>query len=322
MKYIVAFDGGGSKTHIALLDLSGNLLFQKIGEGCNQQSLGGNHFKRVIKGLFQDALGATNLTNSDIELIYLGLSGADLESDFEILNNACKEIFKETNFIVVNDAWIIMRSGLNTPYGAVAIAGTGTNSGAINKNGKKAILRAIGYTLGTYGGGLDIAREALHYAFRSEELTHDKTILETEIPKLFEKKNMAEIVGLFYPRNIVDRIKFGELTALVNKCAIQGDKVSQDILIKMGNYVGLQTAGVIKQVKIQDEVVPVVVGGRVFTSESPLFLNEFTRSLKQICPAAYIVKPIYSPVIGAYLSALDELKIIQNKEINKNLLRK
>ncbi|MCD6482226.1 MAG: ATPase [Candidatus Izimaplasma sp.] len=319
MKYIIAVDGGGSKTHVTLYDFFGNCYFDKIGKGCNYHSLGGSNFQKIIKNLFYEAKESLNLDDNDIELIYLGLSGADLKSDFELLNESCKRIFNKIKFTIVNDAWIIMRSGLETPYGAVAIAGTGTNSAAINKQGERAILRSLGYTLGIYGGGLDIAREALHYAFRSDELTYDKTILESEIPKLFNKKNMDEIVSLFYPKNIVDRVKFGEITALVNKCAILGDKVSQDILIKTGNYIGLQTAGVIKQLKMENEKFPVVIGGRVFDSDSPLLLSEFTRSLKEICSAAYIVRPKYTPVIGAYLSALDELNIQINDKIIKNL---
>ncbi len=65
--------------------------------------------------------------------------------------------------------------------------------------------------------------------------------------------------------------------------------------------------------------MPVVIGGRVFDSESPLLLNEFTKNLKSVCTKAYIVKPKYKPVIGAYLSALDELNIEINEEIIKNL---
>lgn len=319
MKYIIAFDGGGSKTHVMLFDLFGKCYYEEIGEGSNQSTNGGKHFKKVISELFTNAKKAKKLTNDDIVLIYLGLSGADLEADFILLNKACKEIFDNVKFTVVNDAWIIMRSGIETPYGAVAISGTGTNSAAINKNGERAILRALSFTLGTYGGGLDIAREAMHYAFRSEELTYDKTILEQEIPKLFNKQKLVEIVPLFYPKNIVNRLKFGEITALVNNCALLGDKVSQDILIKMGNYIGLQTAGVIKQVKMENETFPIVVGGRVFTSKSPLLLDEFSKTVKGICPNSYLVRPRYSPVIGAYLSALDQLNIKIDKELLDNL---
>ena len=319
MKYIVAVDGGGSKTHLVLLSLTGKIFFEKIGEGCSHSSLGSNHLKTVIGNLYQEALQSNNIIDSDIEFIYLGLSGADLESDFEILNNACKEMFEDVPFKVVNDAWIIMRSGLKTPYGAVAISGTGTNSAAINKDGKKAILRSLGFTLGIYGGGLDIAREALHYAFRSEELTYDKTLLEIEIPKLFKKKNMEEIVSLFYPKNTVDRVKFGKLTGLVNSCAVKGDKVSKEILSRMGKFIGLQTVGVIRQVQMDNESFPVVIGGRVFDGESPVLLKEFTNNIISKCPNAYIVKPKYKPVFGAFLSALDVLKIEIRESHYQNL---
>ena len=319
MKYIIAIDGGGTKTHLMLFDLFGKSYYQEIAEGSNHSAKGQAHFKKVIKSLFENAKTAIKISNDDLALVYLGLSGADLEEDFKILNDACKTIFEEVPFKIVNDAWIIMRSGVSTPYGAVAIAGTGTNSAAINQKGERAILRALSFTLGTYGGGLDIAREAMHYAFRSEELTYQKTILEEEIPKLFNKTTLSEIIPLFYPKKVVSRIKFGEITALVNECALKGDQVSQAILTKMGNYIGMQTAGVIKQVKMEKAKFPVVIGGRVFNSKSSLLLNEFTRTLKQSCPNSYIVKPQYSPVVGAYLSALDELKITINEQILKAL---
>jgi N-acetylglucosamine kinase-like BadF-type ATPase len=319
MRYIVAYDGGGSKTHIMVLNLQGEILFDKVGEGSNHQSLGGEKFKQVIGGLFLDAKKFLIIENSDIELIYLGLSGADLESDFDKLNKACATIFKDVPFKVVNDAWIIMRSGLNKPYGAVAISGTGTNSAAINHQGERAILRSLGFTLGIYGGGLDIAREAMHYAFRADELTYKDTVLKDEVLKLFNVKSMDDIVDMFYPINNVDRIKFGELTKIVNDCAILGDEVSQDILTRVGKTLGYQTAGVIRQVGIEKEKVPVVVGGRVFSGKSSLLLDEFTISLNKICPQAYIVKPKYKPVIGAYLAALDELNIKQTEVHDKNL---
>lgn len=319
MKFIVAIDGGGSKTHLALLNMTGEIFFETIGEGSNHQPHGGKKFKEVILGLYNKAKDSIKISDKDIKFIYLGLSGADLESDFRELNVACKEMFNDVPFKVVNDAWLIMRSGLDKPYGAVAISGTGTNSAAVNKDGKQAILRSIGYTLGIYGGGLDIAREALHYAFRADEQTNEETMLKIEIPKLFKLKTMEEVVDLLYPNNVIDKVKFGELTGIVNKCAMKGDKVSQQILIRMGRFIGLQTGGVIKQVNMEKERIPVVVGGRVFRSESPLLLDEFTTNLHTICPKAYIVFPKYEPVIGAYLAALDELNIPQDEEHIKNL---
>lgn len=319
MKHIIAFDGGGTKTHIALFDDQGHLLYQNTGLGCNHSSSDGHQFIEVIEKLFLDALKAKGLNQTDIDFIFLGLSGADIESDFIKLNQAGSKIFGDIPFKIVNDAWIIMRSGLKSPFGAVAISGTGTNSAAIGLNGKKAILRSLGFTLGIYGGGLDIAREALHFAFRSEELTYKKTLLETEIPPLLGCSNMNDVVDLFYPVTKISKQDFGKITALVFECAVKGDQVSQEILIKIGKYVGEQTAGVIKQVQIEHLEVPVVIGGRVFDGISPLLIDSFRKNLQLTCPKAYIIKPKYKPVVGAYLSALDELKIIQDEQIEKNL---
>lgn len=321
MKYIIGYDGGGTKTRINVVDKLGNILFDKIGAGCNIYSLGGDNFNDVIGTLFMDAKNELNITNDDIDFVYLGLSGADLESDFIVLNKACKSVFKEIQFKVVNDAWIIMRSGLNMPYGAVAICGTGTNSAAINQNGHRAILRALSFTLGTYGGGLDIAREAMHYAFRADELTYQDTLLTTEIPKLFSKNSMSECIDLFYPERKISRKDFGQVTPIVYECANKGDQVSIAILENVGKHIGLQTSGVIRQVGMETENVPVVIGGGVFAKESSFLVNAFINSLKSICPNITVVRPVFTPVIGAYLSALDELHIKQTFEIEQNLLK-
>jgi N-acetylglucosamine kinase-like BadF-type ATPase len=212
-----------------------------------------------------------------------------------------------------------MRSGLNSPYGAVAISGTGTNSAAMNKSGKKAILRSLGYTLGIYGGGLDIAREGLHYAFRADELTYMDTMLRKEIPKLLGKKDMNDVVDLFYPQTKITKQQFGEITALVHQCADQKDQVSINILTKIGICIAEQTAGVMKQVQIDQEKVPVVIGGRVLSSTSPYLVGAFTQTIQSICPKCYIVKPKYKPVVGAYLFALDIMNIKQNAVIDQNL---
>ncbi len=321
MKYIFAYDGGGTKTRLNVIDLFGNIHFDKITSGSNVSSSGNIEFKRVINVLFQEAKENLNISNSDIIYISLGLSGADLEADYKNLYDLCQNIFKGVKFFIKNDAWIILRSGLASQYGAVCICGTGTNSAAINNNGKEAILRSLSYILGTYGGGLDIARDALHYAFRASELTFKDTILRIEIPELFKVKNMEEVVPLFYPKRIVDKVSFGKITELVINSAKEDDEVSIMILENIAKNIAQQTAGVIKQLKMENEKVPVVIGGRVFQSDCSCFINTFEETLKEEVEMAYIIKPKFTPVVGAYLFALDKLGIKQSIDIENNLLK-
>ncbi len=320
MKYIFAYDGGGTKTRINVVDCEGNIVFDQETTGCNIMSVGDHEFIRVIGLLFDNAMEYLPISRKDILEIYLGLSGADLEEDVKRLHNACLQVFDDLPYTVVNDAWIIMRSGLKSPYGAVCIAGTGTNSAAMNKDGKKAILRALSFILGTYGGGLEIATEALHYAFRADELTYDETLLRTEIPKLLGLKDISEVIPLFYPKRVIDKKVWGSITPLVSDCAVKGDMVSIDILKKVAKHMALQTIGVMKQVAITNENVPVVVGGRVFTLEAKIFMQTFKEELLKQVPYATIVQPKFTPVVGAYLFALDKHNIKQTKQIEQNLM--
>ncbi len=319
MTHIIAFDGGGTKTHMGIFNDVGELLYEIIGPGSNHQGKNGDAYIGVIQTLYEDGLKALSLKPSDIDLVFLGLSGADIESDFVKLYGALRPIFAPVKIKIANDAWIMMRSGLSTPFGAVAISGTGTNAAARNKEGKEAILRSLGYVLGTYGGGLDIAREGLHYAFRADELTYQDTRLKQDIMRLLNAPNMDAVVAMFYPKQTIDKQTFGAITGVVFDAAKQNDDVAIEILKKVGRTIAQQTLGVMKQVDITHLEVPVVIGGRVFYDETTPLMQAFKQTLQHDAPQAYVVRPKYKPYVGAYLSALDELGISQSKLIEKNL---
>ena len=61
------------------------------------------------------------------------------------------------------------------------------------------ILRALNYHLGGGGGGGDIAYDALHYAFRSNEKTYKHTALARELPILFGYENADDLLNNLYP---------------------------------------------------------------------------------------------------------------------------
>ncbi|HZK34036.1 MAG TPA: BadF/BadG/BcrA/BcrD ATPase family protein [Bacillota bacterium] len=318
--YIIGFDGGGSKTRCVVGDYKGNILADILGGPSNHQSCGPQETKRVINSLLDEALDASSLSQSDLSYAFLGLAGADLPDDFKMLYSLLEPVFKEIPIKIVNDAWIIMRSGTKSPWGAVCICGTGSNSGAAHPDGNQAILRSLGYDLGNYGGGGDMASEALHYAFRADEKTGPGTMLEEQLPAIFGLADMDKLVGMFYPKRVPDIYpKIKEIPPLVFELASKGDRVCQDILISMGDILGDMTAGVIKRVNIQDMEVPVVLGGSVFSGENPLFIDAFKMTIHRTAPRAHIILPDLAPVAGAYLYGLDTLKIATNKQVYDNL---
>ncbi len=321
MKRIIAYDGGGTKTQAAAYDGLGNRLFEKTTTGSNYLSVKTDGFKAVIGSLFHDILKTLDWRVSDVDFIVLGLSGADNEKEHALLESLCSDVFGDIPFRVVNDAWIVLRSGLKNGFGATAISGTGTNSAALAPNGERAILRSYGYTSGTYGGGLDIAREALHHAFRADERSGPMSALLERIPRTLGLSDINAVAQRLHPDSGLTREDYGNITALVMDVACEGDAVALGILERIGRSIGEQTAGVILRVGIEDAAVPVVIGGKVFTGKCPVLIEHMMEAIHQVCPSAYLVRPPYPPVTGAYLMALDALGIEQTDLIEDNLVK-
>ncbi len=309
MSYVAAIDGGATKTRCLIGDLNGNILGDYTLGASNHQTAGPEQAREILENVYLKALEQAQLTNNEIKFAYLGLSGADLPSDFNLLNKFCIDIFKEIPFKVVNDAWIAMRSGLKGTWGAISICGTGSNSAACSPDGRANILSALSYELGNYGGGGHIAEKALHYAFRAHEGTGGETALVKELPALLGTDDMDDLLTKFYPKRLIDEEDIKKISPLVFALANKRDRVCQKILMDMGHVLGEMTAGVIKKVGMENLKVPVVLGGSVYRGDNPLLIDELTTTVHREVPDAYFIVPVLPPAAGAYLSALDSVGV-------------
>ena len=86
MKYVLGFDGGATKTCCVLGDTEGNILEILEAGPSNYQNIGIDVTTNTLETLYRTALDNHKLKAADISFAFLGLAGADLPSDFEVLN--------------------------------------------------------------------------------------------------------------------------------------------------------------------------------------------------------------------------------------------
>lgn len=303
MRYVIGIDGGGTKTRGILMSVDGQINIDLSFGPSNYQIIGITAATKVLSDLFS---ALTQIINTDqIDFVYFGLSGADLPSDFQILNEMAKGICNNTAFIVENDTWCVFRSALHQSWGAVSLYGTGSNAGAVGLDGQKYILRALGYAAGGYGGGDEMSMTALHYAFRSEEGTYLKSSLEKRIPEILGVTDMSEVVALVYPEFTISNTLYKQLPPLIFEEAGNGDCVAIEILENFGRIQGEMVKGMIIKAQLETEAVPVVIGGSVFKGNSPHFIDAMMSVIRISAPQAYYVQPKLPPVAGALLSAIE-----------------
>lgn len=305
MDYVLGIDGGGTKTRGILMDLDGKLIGDMVVGPSNYHTYGIELASEAISAIFEEV--KTCISLESLKFVYLGLSGADVPEDFNILNAALAPIFGSVPFKVENDTWCVLQSAQSQSWGAVSIYGTGANAGAVSESGEKHILRALNYTAGGYGGGYEMAMSALHFAFRSEEETYKKTALEDEIPKLLSVKDMASVVPLVFPEHGIPYEKILKITPLLFQLALKKDAVCLEILHHFGKVQGEMVSGLIKRAKLQDKNVPVVLGGSVYKGVSSAFIDAMMQEIQKTAPKAYAVIPDLPPVAGAVLSAFNAI---------------
>ena len=307
-RYYAGVDGGATKTLALCGDGDGNIMGYGLAGPSNYQVVGAAAAMHAAAEALDAALQQAGLDRGDLAFTVFALSGADLPVDFELLQDQLTGNFPEIDFQLVNDCWAAFRAGTDSPFGAVSICGTGTNAAARNRDGLQSALRSLGYECGNWGGAADLAREALHHAFRSEEGTGPQSRLEEKVLAAFDGE-FSDYSDLAAALRDDLSLKFRSiylLPALVFKLASEGDAVAQEILIRMGTAAGGDCAAVIKAVRMEQEPCDVVLAGGMFAAarqHNPLLIDSFTLALHRAVPRARLRLPAFEPAAGAYLLA-------------------
>lgn len=311
--YVLGIDAGGTKTHCVIADENENILAEGLAGASQHQLFGIRQTEKNLQLAVSAALKEAGLTLQDLSYAVLGMSGADGEDDLALLNPAAEKVLPGVPFRVVHDAWIGMYSALKEPFGVVSICGTGAGHAGRNRQGDELTLRNLDYRLGNYGGGGDLVEKALHYAFRSDEGTYEKSALEAAVPPIFGVSTMEDVCRLLKQNPLSDKERY-QLPITVFQLANSGDSVCRMLIQDLGHEEGLYAAAVIRRLHMENEQVPVVLIGSLFHSDDPLLLDPFMDAVHTAAPAAYPVLPTRKPVTGAVRMALFILQDIKERK--------
>ena len=311
--YVLGIDAGGTKTHCVIADENENILAEGLAGASQHQLFGIRQTEKNLQLAVSAALKEADLTLQDLSYAVLGMSGADGEDDLALLNPAAEKVLPGVPFRVVHDAWIGMYSALKEPFGVVSICGTGAGHAGRNRQGDELTLRNLDYRLGNYGGGGDLVEKALHYAFRSDEGTYERSALEEAVPPVFGVSTMEEVCRLLKQNPLSDKERY-QLPITVFQLANSGDSVCRMLIHDLGHEEGLYAAAVIRRLHMENEQVPVVLIGSLFHTDDPMLLDPFMDAVRTAAPAAYPVLPTRKPVTGAVRMALFILQDVKERK--------
>lgn len=307
MSYVLAIDGGGTKTTGVLADETGEIIAQATVGASNPNIVKPSDLLKTFSELKDKLKQENEEAFKRTDRLFAGISGTGHPSAKQTVYEVIEDVMPSTVSITIdNDAIIALYSGTLGKPGIVQISGTGSITYGVNGEGKRDRVGGWGHFVGEKGSGYGLGSDALQAAFSAHDKIGPGTILEDVLQDFFKKSSLPDIIPLIYQaENPKETI--ASLGRLVMEAADQGDAVARDIIHQNGLYIGQCVSALINKifsdVKENDEAIPVVLAGGLF-NRVDLFQDVIEEELKKQLKPARIVIPDRSPVGGAVIAAL------------------
>jgi N-acetylglucosamine kinase-like BadF-type ATPase len=297
---ILAVDGGNSKTDLALLRETGELVSVVRGPLSSPHHLGLDGSLGVLEGLLAEA-GVVG----PAEVAELLLAGVDFPAEEETYRAAVDARGWAARVTVRNDTFAVLRAGTERGWGVAVVCGAGINCVGVAPDGRHARFPALGPTSGDWGGGFDVGLAALSAAARSEDGRGPLTTLEREVPAHFGLATPLELTEAIHTRAIPIR-RVSELAPVVFSEAAD-DPVARGLVDRLAAEVVAFARTALTRLELTGEPVEVLLGGGLLQTGDAALLRAIEDGVHEVAPAALVRAASSPPIVGAALLGLDEV---------------
>jgi len=180
MRYVLGFDGGGTKTECVLMDSAGKIIARCFSGPSNPYRAGVESATREIEKAADLCLQEARAARNDVAAIGAGLAGTGNPELKEGMRASIAAAFPGAAVSIFTDLETALAAAGEGPV-IVLVAGTG--SAAIGRNAQGEIWRTggLGFRLGDYGSAFDIGSRAVARAMKEREQRGTDSPLGTKI---------------------------------------------------------------------------------------------------------------------------------------------
>lgn len=301
-RFYLGVDGGGTKTHIALINAAQTVVCEGVAGPSNPLRVGVETAVANILKAINEAVDIGGVSRGDIAAATLGLAGVRRADLKQRIKASFVEQLRIRKTEVVTDAEIALYATTLGKPGLVVIAGTGSVCLGKNAAGEIAISGGWGPLAGDEGGGVGIAREALQAVAKASDGRGIATVLSKRASEYFRASGPENlIVAIYSPQ--VDNSRIAGFAKFVVETAQAGDTVAMDILSQAGFELGIAAVAVIEKLGLSKKKIPIGCVGSVFNA-GELLTKPMRNVIQTVAPNAFLTEPLMPPAHAAALMAL------------------
>lgn len=275
MRYVLGFDGGGTKTECVLMDETGAILARSRSGASNAVNLGANAAAAALAEAGKEALRSAAKSPCDVAYILAGISGAGEPAARADIQANLKPVFPKATIVVISDLILSLAATGEIPS-IVVIAGTG--SAVLGRTSPRELARAGGFgpIIGDAGSANDIGRKTVARCFQ-KFLNKERFLLTDEICRTFDC-TWPQFVDLAREQPTVI---FPKVFPIVAKAAESRDLSARALLSMAAANLVEQVREVVDHLQLQDSGFFLAKTGGVFDG-SPFLSEQFDLLLGQM----------------------------------------
>ncbi|HET6867262.1 MAG TPA: BadF/BadG/BcrA/BcrD ATPase family protein [Solirubrobacteraceae bacterium] len=308
MTLVLAVDGGGVKTDLALVDASGAALAVVRGARSQAHYLGVEGVVDVLEGLLEEAgarAGLGRLERPFAATAQILMAGADLPEEVAAIRGGIERCHWSDRLVIDSDMPALLRSGTERGWGIAVVCGNGINCLGRSEDGRDARFLSFGPVSGDWGGGRDIGLAALAAAVRAADGRGPATVLERHVPTHFGLSDPLEVARAAHLEEMPEA-RLGELAPVV-LAVCEKDAVAAGIVQRLADEVVAFVRAAVRRLELADADPDVVLGGGVLRAVSPAVVQTIARGVEEVVPGARVVVARSEPIVGAALLGLDAI---------------
>jgi N-acetylglucosamine kinase-like BadF-type ATPase len=306
---VVAVDVGNSKTDLAIVARTGEVLAAGRGPTVSHQQVGSAGAAEGLRRLVEEAMAAHGLDQARrpvAELVACSAAGADFPSDVRLIARGIRNLGLAPAETVTNDCHGGLRAGTSRSWGVCVICGSGMNCLGRAPDGREARFMALGELSGDWGGGGALGQAGLAAAVRAEDGRGPATLLEGTVSGHFGVATPGALTIAMY-RGRVPWRRHLEIAPLVFEAAMAGDAVAREIVDRQADEIVAWASSAIRRARLARLDPDIVLAGGVFRTDDSTFYSRIERGVRAVAPRARLIRLGVPPVVGAALLGLDRL---------------
>jgi N-acetylglucosamine kinase-like BadF-type ATPase len=315
-KYVLAVDGGGTKTICNIVNKEGKILGYGTSGSSSHYAVGLKKARINLKEAIRRAIGEAGLGNKQCDVGCFGMASLDTQKDYDLIFDYIKSLNIIRECYIVSDMVIAYYTVTLGEPGIVVIAGTGSGAYGVNKKGEEARSGGWEWLVGDEGSAFDIARRGLIAFLKGCDGRGQGTILTKMFKAKFGTEDTEYIFRKIYEN--VDKLSIASYAPIVTLAAQEGDKVALEILNDASRELGLAALAVAKKLRMERDKVTVGGVGGVFISSS-LVWDNFISTIKPHMPNATFKPPFSDASLGAIFLGLKYCGISPTTELIENI---